>query len=55
MAHLRSTAFDPINVGQLKNNDNTLDFMAMEKNLAREMQKLKVVDEKRQREIEKAC
>lgn len=27
----------------------------MERNLAREMQKLKVVDEKKQREIEKAC
>lgn len=29
--------------------------MTMERNLAREMQKLKVVDEKKQREIEKAC
>ena len=52
---MRSTAFDPINVQQLKQNDGSLDFMTMERNLAREMQKLKVVDEKKQREIEKAC
>ena len=52
---MRSTQFDPINVQQLKQNDGSLDFMTMERNLAREMQKLKVVDEKKQREIEKAC
>ena len=55
MAHLRSTAFDPVDVQQLKANDGALDFQAMERDLAREMAKMKIVDEKRKREIEKVC
>ena len=55
MAHFRSTAFDPVDVQQLKANDGALDFQTMEKDLAREMARMKIVDEKRKREIEKVC
>lgn len=55
MAHLRSTAFDPVDVQQLKGNDGALNFQEMEKNLAREMAKMKITDEKKKREVEKVC
>ena len=52
---LRAPANEPFNNYQLKVNDGQLDFGAMEKSLAREMQKLKVVDDKKKRDVEKAC
>ena len=55
MAHLRSTAFDPVDMQGLKQNDGGLDFGSMEKNLAREMAKMKITDEKKKREVEKVC
>ena len=55
MAHFRSTAFDPVDVQQLKGNDGGLNFQEMEKNLAREMAKMKITDEKKKREVEKVC
>ena len=44
MAHFRSTAFDPVDVQQLKANDGALDFQTMEKDLAREMARMKIGD-----------
>ena len=55
MAHLRSTAFDPVDMQGLRMNDGGLNFQDMEKNLAREMAKMKITDEKKKREVEKVC
>lgn len=55
MAHLRSTAFDPVDMQGLKQNDGGLDFQSMERNLAREMARMKITDEKKKREVEKVC
>ena len=51
----RSTAFDPMEGQQLRANDPSVDFATMEMNLAKEMARLKIVDEKKKREIEKIC
>lgn len=51
----RSTAFDPMEGQQLRQNDPSVDFASMEMNLAKEMARLKIVDEKKKREIEKIC
>lgn len=51
----RSTAFDPMDGQQLRHNDPSVDFASMEQNLAKEMARLKIVDEKKKREIEKIC
>jgi|APCry1669192806_1035432.scaffolds.fasta_scaffold289070_1 hypothetical protein len=37
----------------LVNNDPTIDFAGMQKKLAQEMARIKIVDEKKKREIEK--
>ena len=52
---LRAPAYEPFNNQHLKANDGALDFGAMEKDLAREMQKLRIVDDQKRREVEKAC
>ena len=39
----------------LRRNDPSVDFASMEQNLAREMARMKIVDEKKKREIEKIC
>lgn len=51
----RSTAFDPVNKGIFKDNDPSIDFGSMEQKLAQEMSKMKIVDERKKREIEKIC
>ena len=51
----RSTTFDPMDGQQLRRNDPSVDFASMEKNLAKEMARMKIVDEKKKREIEKIC
>jgi hypothetical protein len=51
----RSTAFDPMDGQQLRHNDPGVDFAGMEMNLAKEMARMKIVDEKKKREIEKIC
>ena len=51
----RTTAFDPMDGQQLRRNDPNLDFASMEKNLAKEMARMKIEDEKKKREIEKIC
>ena len=51
----RQTAFDPMDGQQLRQNDPNVDFASMEKNLAREMARMKITDEKKKREIEKIC
>ena len=53
--NFRSTAFDPIDGQQLRRNDPTVDFAAMEKDLAKEMARMRIVDEKKKREVEKIC
>lgn len=39
----------------LRGNDPNVDFASMEQNLAKEMARMKIVDEKKKREIEKVC
>jgi hypothetical protein len=51
----RSTAFDPMDGQMLRSNDPTVDFASMEQKLAKEMARMKIVDEKKKREIEKVC
>jgi len=51
----RSTAFDPVNRQVLSQNDPQIDFNDMEQKLAQEMSKMKIVDERKRREIEKIC
>ncbi len=51
----RSTAFDPMDGQQLRANDPSVDFAMMEKNLAKEMARMKIVDEQKKREMEKIC
>lgn len=53
--NFRTTAFDPMDGQQLRQNDPTVDFASMEKNLAREMARMKITDEKKRREVEKVC
>ena len=49
----RTTAFQPIDKQMLVNNDASIDFAGMQKKLAQEMARMKIVDEKKKREIEK--
>ena len=51
----RQTAFDPVNKQIFKENDPSIDFNHMEAALAQEMSKMKIVDERKKREIEKIC
>jgi hypothetical protein len=51
----RSTAFDPMDGQMLRGNDPTVDFASMEQQLAKEMARMKIIDEKKKREIEKVC
>ena len=51
----RQTAFDPMDGQQLRQNDPSVDFAVMEKDLAKEMARMKITSEKRKREIEKIC
>jgi len=51
----RTTAFDPIDGQQLRRNDPGLDFGRMEQDLAKEMTRMKIVDCKKKREVEKIC
>ena len=53
--NFRSTAFDPLDGQQLRRNDPAVDFASMEKNLAKEMARMRITDEKKKREIEKVC
>lgn len=39
----------------LRQNDPNVDFATMEQQLAKEMARMKIVDEKKKREIEKVC
>ena len=39
----------------LRQNDPRVDFATMEQSLAKEMARMKIVDEKKKREIEKVC
>jgi hypothetical protein len=39
----------------LRRNDPNVDFASMEKELAKEMARIKIIDEKKKREIEKIC
>jgi hypothetical protein len=55
MAHLRSTQYDPMDGQVLRRNDPNVDFAGMEANLAKEMARMKIIDEKKKREIEKIC
>lgn len=51
----RQTAFDPMDGQALRRNDPQVNFAQMENNLAKEMARMKIVDEKKKREIEKIC
>lgn len=51
----RSTAFDPVNKQVFKENDPSIDFNTMEQQLAQEMARMKITDERKRREIEKIC
>ena len=51
----RQTAFDPMDGQVLRRNDPQVDFASMEQQLAKEMARMKIVDEKKKREIEKIC
>lgn len=51
----RTTAFDPMDGQALRRNDPGVDFASMEKDLAKEMARMKITGEKRKREIEKIC
>jgi hypothetical protein len=51
----RQTAFDPMDGQVLRRNDPNMDFASMESNLAKEMARMKIVDEKKKREITKIC
>ncbi len=51
----RQTAFDPMDGQVLRRNDPNVDFASMEHNLAKEMARMKIVDEKKKREVEKIC
>ena len=51
----RTTAFDPFDGQQLRQNDPNVDFASMEHNLAKEMARMKIIDEKKKREVEKYC
>ena len=51
----RSTAYDPVNKEIFKDNDPTIDFNSMEERLAQEMSKMKIMDERKKREIAKIC
>lgn len=53
--NFRSTAFDPVNKQVFKENDPSIDFNSMEAKLAHEMSKMKIMDERKKREISKIC
>jgi hypothetical protein len=42
---MRSTAFDPFNRVDLKQQDPNIDFSSMEQLLAKEMARMKIVDD----------
>ena len=39
----------------LRRNDPAVDFAGMEQQLAKEMARMKIIDEKKKREIQKVC
>jgi hypothetical protein len=49
----RTTAFDPLDGQELRRNDPNIDFGGMEKNLAKELARMRITDEKKKRELEK--
>ena len=51
----RTTAFDPMDGQALRRNDPNVDFAGMEQNLAKEMARMRITDEKKKRELEKIC
>lgn len=51
----RQTAFDPMDSQALRRNDHNLNFTAMDQQLAQQMARMKITDEKKRREIEKIC
>lgn len=50
---LRSTAFDPFGRAELKLQDPSINFSEMEQALAKEMARMKIVDEQKKRQIQK--
>ena len=51
----RQTAFDPMDPQALRSNDPQINFASMDQMLAKQMASMKIVDEKKKREIEKIC
>jgi len=49
----RTTAFDPLDGQELRRNDPNIDFAGMEKNLAKELARMRITDEKKKRELSK--
>lgn len=49
----RSTAFDPLDGQELRRNDPNLNFAGMEQDLAKELARLRITDEKKKREVNK--
>ena len=50
---LRSTAFDPYDRVELKQQDPSINFSEMEQLLAKEMHRMKIVDDQKKRQIQK--
>ena len=50
---LRSTAFDPFDRVELKQQDPSINFSDMEQLLAKEMHRMKIVDDQKKRQIQK--
>ena len=50
---LRSTAFDPYDRVELKQQDPSINFSDMEQLLAKEMHRMKIVDDQKKRQIQK--
>ena len=50
---LRSTAFDPFDRVELKQQDPSINFPEMEQLLAKEMHRMKIVDDQKKRQIQK--
>ena len=56
MSNFRQTQFDPTVSQQYQGpSAKGINLASMEESLAREMSKMKIGDEKRQREVEKIC
>ena len=49
----RSTAFDPLDGQELRRNDPNLNFAGMEQDLAKELARMRITDEKKKRELTK--